>query len=149
MLMAEDHGSLPHRVPIFYTSAGSRMADCLYPISARIDQEGGVVARVVDVANARRTIVRSPIRHSGFPKRVYRCPAGRLEAPMSRRSIIWLITNFDRQVIPVWMVPIASLPVAQPKFGFANLRHAQCANDGVVEPFSSTDVGDRNGNVVM
>src|SRR5262249_44753530 len=67
---------------------------------------------------------------------------------MSRRRIIWRVTNFDRKVIPVGIVPVASLSVPQSKFGFANLRHAQYAHDGIVEPFSSIDVSDGNGNVI-
>jgi hypothetical protein len=63
---------------------------------------------------------------------------------MPRRCIIWLITKLDQQVISVWMVPIAPLTVSQPKFGFANLWHAQRAHDGVVEFLSSTNVGDRD-----
>src|SRR5262245_16799105 len=129
-------------------SAGFRMADCFYPVSARIDYEGRVVARMVDVANTWRTIIRPPVRHSGLPKRIHRCPTRRFEAPMPCRSIIRLITTFDRQVISTWMVPIAPFTVSQPKFRFANLWDAQRAHDSVVEFFSSTNVSDRDGNMV-
>src|SRR5215813_8177891 len=103
---------------------------------------------MVDVANAWRTIIRPPVRHSGLPKRIHRCPTRRFEAPMPCRSIIRLITTFDRQVISTWMVPIAPFTVSQPKFRFANLWDAQRAHDGVVEFFSSTNVSDRDGNMV-
>jgi hypothetical protein len=46
------------------------------------------------------------------------------------------------------MVPIAPLTVSQPKFGLANLWDAQRAHDGVVEFFSSTNVGERGGNMI-
>ena len=59
-----------------------------------------------------------------------------------------MITNLDRQIISVWMVPIAPLAISQPNFGFANLGDAQRAHDGIVEFFRSTNVGDRDGNVV-
>jgi hypothetical protein len=67
---------------------------------------------------------------------------------MPRRSIIWPSTTLDRQVISVWMVPVAPLTVSQPMFRFANLWDAQGAHDDVVEFFSSTNVGDRDGNMV-
>jgi hypothetical protein len=47
------------------------------------------------------------------------------------------------------MVTIAPFTVSQPKFRFANLWDAQRAHDGVVEFLSSTNVGNRDRNVVM
>ena len=117
MMLAEVAGAV--------RSTDFRVADCLYPVSARIDEEGRVVVRVIDFANARRTIVRPPVRHSGLPKRIHRCPTRRFEAPMPCRSIIRPITIFDRQVISAWLVPIAPFTVSQPKFRFANLWDAQ------------------------
>ena len=117
MMLAEVAGAV--------RSTDFRVADCLCPVSARIDEEGRVVVRVIDFANARRTIVCPSVRHSGLPKCIHRCPARRLEAPMPCRSIIRLITTFDRQVISAWMVPIAPFTVSQPKFRFANLWDAQ------------------------
>jgi len=92
--------------------AGLRVADRLHPVSARINQEGSVVTRMVDVPNARRTVVRPSVRHPCFPKCIYCRSIGRFETPMPRRSVIWLATGLDQQVKPVWMVPIAPLAVS-------------------------------------
>jgi len=92
------------------------------------------------VANSRR-----PIRGG---RSIHRCPTRRFKAPMPCRSIIRLISIFDRQVISAWMVPVAPFTVSQPKFRFANLWDAQRAHDSVVEFFSSTNVSDRDGNMV-
>jgi hypothetical protein len=91
--------------------AGLRVADSFHPVSAWINQEGTVVTHMVDVPNARRTIVRPSVRHACFPKCIYCRSIGRFETPMPRWSVIWLATDLDQQVKPVWMVPIAPLAV--------------------------------------
>jgi hypothetical protein len=70
------------------------------------------------------------------------------ETPMPRRSIIWLVTDLDQQVTPVWIIPIAPLAVSWPQLGFAYPWYAQCAHDGIVKLLGSANVSDRDGNVI-
>lgn len=46
------------------------------------------------------------------------------------------------------MAGVAALAIAQPHPGFAYLRKALRAHDGVVELFRGRDVGDGDGNVI-
>ena len=73
---------------------------------------------------------------------------GALKHQCRAGASIWLTSNLDHQVIPVWMVAITPLAVSKPHFGFAYLWHAQCTHDGIIELLGSANVSHCDGNVV-
>ena len=61
---------------------------------------------------------------------------------MPRRSIIWLATNLDSQVVPVWMVSIAQLALSEPQLGSAYLWHAQQIISNWTVPTGTSNLAD-------
>jgi hypothetical protein len=125
-----------------------RMTHRLQPVAARVDHEGRVVIRVIDLADAGRAVVFSAVREAGFPEGVDIDAMARLEAPVPRRGVVGPAVELDGEIIAIRMVAVAALATAQPRVGFAHLRHAERGHDGIVKPLRGGDVGDRDGNVI-